>query len=543
MKWFHEFSPPHFMIHCVIGSGPAGVACAKALLRRGAKVLMLDAGLELEPERARLVAEMGRRPPAGWSDEHLSLLKENTQVTGKGIPLKRVFGSDFPYRGAEEHLPTEYRGVASRPSLALGGFSNVWGAAMLPYLDQDMEGWPISGRALAEHYRAVVEFTGLAGRSDDLESLFPLHTSQAGPLNCGRQAQALVASMERNREALRKAGLHFGAARVAVRAARRADEPGCIYCGLCMYGCAYGHIYNSADTVRQMRAEPNFSYQPGVIVTALRESENSVRIEGYLRDTRAGFSQEAGRVYLAAGLLPSTRILLHSQAAYDETLVARDSQYFLFPLLLLRRPGDARSEALNTLSQLFLEIQNPRINRHTVHLQIYSYNDLVGQAVRQKFGPLARPLEFLARQLEDRMLIVQGYLHSDDSPALRMTLRKRADHPNDLMEVEAEANPATAKAIGRVLRLLLSQARKLKAVPLRPMLQVAEAGRGFHSGSSFPMRARPGRFESDVLGRPPGWRRVHAVDASVLPAIPATTITFSVMANAHRIGWEASALP
>jgi choline dehydrogenase-like flavoprotein len=51
------------------------------------------------------------------------------------------------------------------------------------------------------------------------------------------------------------------------------------------------------------------------------------------------------------------------------------------------------------------------------------------------------------------------------------------------------------------------------------------------------MRAQPGKFESDVLGRPQGWTRVHTVDASVLPAVPATTITFSVMANAHRIGW------
>ena len=70
------------------------------------------------------------------------------------------------------------------------------------------------------------------------------------------------------------------------------------------------------------------------------------------------------------------------------------------------------------------------------------------------------------------------------------------------------------------------------------MLQLAEPGRGFHCGGSLPMRAVPGNFESDTLGRPQGWSRVHAVDASVLPAVPATTITFSVMANAHRIGWE-----
>jgi len=32
------------------------------------------------------------------------------------------------------------------------------------------------------------------------------------------------------------------------------------------------------------------------------------------------------------------------------------------------------------------------------------------------------------------------------------------------------------------------------------------------------------------------------VDASVLPDVPATQITFSVMANAHRIGWQTAAL-
>jgi choline dehydrogenase-like flavoprotein len=34
---------------------------------------------------------------------------------------------------------------------------------------------------------------------------------------------------------------------------------------------------------------------------------------------------------------------------------------------------------------------------------------------------------------------------------------------------------------------------------------------------------------------------VHAVDATVLPSIPATTITLTVMANAHRIGWDSGA--
>jgi len=40
---------------------------------------------------------------------------------------------------------------------------------------------------------------------------------------------------------------------------------------------------------------------------------------------------------------------------------------------------------------------------------------------------------------------------------------------------------------------------------------------------------------SDVEGRPFGFDRVHLVDASCLPSIPATTITLPVMANAYRV--------
>jgi choline dehydrogenase-like flavoprotein len=73
------------------------------------------------------------------------------------------------------------------------------------------------------------------------------------------------------------------------------------------------------------------------------------------------------------------------------------------------------------------------------------------------------------------------------------------------------------------------------------LLQMGKPGRSFHAGGSFPMRSSPGAFETDTSGRPEGWRRVHAVDATVLPSIPATTITLTVMANAHRIGWDSAA--
>jgi choline dehydrogenase-like flavoprotein len=67
------------------------------------------------------------------------------------------------------------------------------------------------------------------------------------------------------------------------------------------------------------------------------------------------------------------------------------------------------------------------------------------------------------------------------------------------------------------------------------MLRPGKPGRSFHSGGTFPMRRSPSSLETDVYGCPDGFSRVHAVDSTVFPSVPATTITLSVMANAHRI--------
>ncbi|MGH7950745.1 MAG: hypothetical protein ACREFE_02325 [Limisphaerales bacterium] len=519
-------------MHCVIGSGPAGVACAKALLARGANVLMLDAGIELENNRAQIVRKLSSERFSDWNADEFAAIKSDLEANAKGIPLKTLFSSDFPYRETEEKIPWRNRGAGIRPSLALGGLSNVWGAAMLPFRDEDISDWPIKNSDLAQHYRAVVEITGLAARKDDLEEIFPLHSENPGALKASRQAELFLQNLERHRGKFRKRGWRFGQSRLAVRAADSPRGIGCVYCGQCMTGCVYGCIYNSADTVRELQREKNFQYQRDVIVTKLRENSEKVFIEGFNRRTRAPLSFEANRVYLAAGVIPTAQILLRSQNAFDRPLTLRDSQYFLFPILLARQTRAVQTEALYTLSQIFIELQNPQISRRAVHLQIYTYSDIIAQAVRKSLGPL----KFFSRALEERLLIAQGYLHSDESAAIEMVLKR--DGENDFLQLTAQSNPETRRVVKKVLRELFKQSRALGGMVLSPMLQIAESGRGFHSGGSIPMRENPKQFESDWLGHPFGWSRVHVVDASVLPSVPATTITFSVMANAHRIGWE-----
>jgi choline dehydrogenase-like flavoprotein len=388
---------------------------------------------------------------------------------------------------------------------------------------------------LAEHYAAVAKFTGLSAVHDDLEQIFPLHASPPAALALSRQAILLYDRLAENKAPLQGAGFRFGQARVAAKA----GAGGCVYCGLCMYGCPYGYIFNSEQTLLELGRNPNFTYRSNAVVTRVQETGAQAGATGYERTSREPFTLSAQRVYLATGVVATAKIVLQSLGIYDRPVRLKDSQYYLFPLVLTRSGGDVQRESLHTLSQMFIEIFDSEITPRSVHLQVYSYSDLIGQAVRQPFGPAAPLVEWLARALERRMLVVQGYLHSDHSSKIAIRLLKGEP---DRLRLEAELNPQVRPTIRRVLRKLRRHGRQFGAWPLSPMLQIAEPGRGFHNGGSFPMRRQPGELETDILGRLPGWSRIHIVDASVLPDVPATQITFSVMANAHRIGSAAGEL-
>lgn len=507
----------------MIGSGASGAACAAALLEAGRTVLMVDPGLTLEAERAEAVAAARTHAPlaartAFWARDLPS---------GGKIPRKLLYGSDFPFREAAGRLRLRASGVGAEPSFALGGFSNIWGAAALPFAGADTDDWPVSEHEMAPHYEACAELLGIAGEEDDLAEWLPLYRKPNGQLRASRQAATMLEALTRNRDRLISAGVRYGRARLAVRTSA---SGGCTYCGLCLHGCPDRLIYSANDTLSALRTHPRFSYRPGLVVETVSEGGGATR--AHVADLRSGAREtlDANRIFLAAGALSSTGVLLRSAHAYDTPVKLRDAQYFVLPMLQLRGSPKTRDEDLHTMAQLFLELRDPDISPYTVHLQVYTYSSVLGQTVRKKLGPL---LEGAARWGDAHLIAVQGYLHSKHSGAIEMTLTR--DGASDRLEARGIINPDTAARIRAVTRKLATLAPLTGAWPLSPMMEVSDPGRGFHHGGSFPMREAPEDFETDTLGRPFGWNRIHVVDATVLPTIPATTITYPVMANAHRI--------
>ena len=518
----------------VVGSGPAGVAAARAALAYGARVVMLDVGLALEPERDSVKRRMAATEPARWSREDLDVLVEDPFSDRLEGFFKPVFGSDFVYRLDDQLELQGSERVPLAPTLARGGFSNVWGATLLPYRPDDLAGWPLELDRLAPHYERVLDSLPVAAHNDELASRYPLYTSNHQPHRLGRQASDLLSDLRRDPDTLRRRMVHFGASRLALRAA-----PGeCLSCGHCLHGCPYDFIWSADHALAELRRNERFEYRSGAFVVRCAGDAKRGTVE--VRSTVTGAVERitADRIFLAAGVLGTTAIVLDSLGSYDVAVEVKDSQLFILPLLQLHHDRSVSREDRITLTEVFVDIDDPGVCDMPVRLQVYGYSDSVrrgaARAHPRLFPLLSRAFDLAVPSL----LTAFGYVHSDYSDSISVRLSP-GNGPRQRLELEPIANPAGREVMRRAAAKLRSLRRTARVVPLTPLMRMSGAGQGFHSGGSFPMRERPGELETDLLGRVPALDRVHLVDASVFPTVPAGPITLSAMANASRIATEA----
>ena len=101
---------------------------------------------------------------------------------------------------------------------AVGGFSTVWGAQIMPFSRATFDRWPFGWDEIEPHYRAVLAEVPLAAEDDDYAEDFPLLAARAPlPPVSGRTA-AVLERYRRHRNAIRAKGLVVGKARLAFAA-------------------------------------------------------------------------------------------------------------------------------------------------------------------------------------------------------------------------------------------------------------------------------------------------------------------------------------
>ena len=520
----------------IIGSGPAGLATAMALVQQGRRVTMLDLGEQLEPELVALRSRLGAVEPYQWKAGDVAMAKGPSH-SGKQEGI-RPFGSDLLFRDpvgfAAANIGQDSIGL--KPSFATGGMSNGWGAAVLPYRGEDIKDWPIREEEFTAHYNALKSFVPVAARRDGLAELFPmLEVTEDTSLPYSSQAARLIKRFDKRREKLKERGVYYGKARQAV--INGEDE--CRLCAMCLYGCPYRLIFNTSFVIENLAESGKIDYRRGQYVIRFEETASGVRVWSRELPNRNMIEHTCERVFIAAGVLSTAKIVLNSLGKEGDAILMKDSQHFFLPMLQSLWPQvDPATEPRHVLTQIFVEILDPSVSENTVHFQLYTHNDFYADDMRKRFGALAGLMRPLVSYLSRRLIVAQGFLHSDDSAKIAIRLIQQGDDAR--LAFTPVANPKTHPAVQRALDRMRDVAWNVGLIPLTRFHRIEVVGSSFHCGGTFPMRKTPGQWETDRLGRPAGLRRVFLVDSSVFPSIPSTTISLSIMANAHRIATMAS---
>jgi choline dehydrogenase-like flavoprotein len=522
----------------IVGSGPGGVNAAVPLVDAGCRVTLLDFG-NSEDQYAGLIppkpfAEL-RRTDAGQhryflGDQFEGVPHGKTRVGAQLTPPRQ-----YVHKDVAERLPVISESFSAMESLASGGLGNAWGAGVFPFAAGELARIGIPAAALAPHYDAVAARIGVSGPRDDLTPFLCDGPAYLPPLEPDSNAAALLHRYAQCRGRLRRRGFFLGQTRLAVCTRAHAGRGPHRYHDMEFWSDADRSVYRPRWTLQELMARPNFRYVDRCLVQAFQESAaGGVSVVASHADTgeRRDFVGDA--LILAAGTLGTARIVLRSANAFGVRLPLLCNPYTYVPALNLnalgREPRDARC-SLAQLTSLLVPGDEPEV---PVQTQVYSYRSLLAFKLLKE-SPLGYRVSLhLLRYLMSSLAIL-AINHADRPTAAKYcALQPGCGGRPDRLHIDYRLSRDEQRRMDRNESAILKAFLSLGCVPVRRIRP--GNGSSIHYAGTLPIAPGGGAYTCDPQCRLHGNRSVYVADGSVFGHLPAKGLTFTIMANADRVG-------
>ena len=520
----------------IVGSGASAVHAAIPLVEAGLRVRMLDFG-NVDEHYAPLIPDAPFAAIRSTDpDQHRYLLGDRFEgigfePTGAGAQLTPP--RRHVVRDTHRLTPVQSDDFFPLESLARGGLAEAWGAGCPTFADADLRGTPLSRALLDPHYEAVARRIGISGEPDDLRAFFGEAPWLQPGLKVDTNAQTILRRYDSQRARLARAGLHLGIARLAALSRELGERRPVQYHDMEFFSDRGRSVYRPRYTLEELRAIDSFDYRPRVLVGEFRETETGVEVCGRHTDGTP-VRHRGDHLVLAAGTLGTARIVLRSLGEPKRTLPLVCNPHTYAATLNLAMLGRRADEARHSLAQLcFVHApEGPQGDTTVGHL--YSYRSLqlfrLARDLPLPFRESLRVLPSIVSALT--ILILQ---HADRPTALKSCrLVAGGLDGTDRLRIDYSLSAEEQRRIDRCERAILRAFRRLRCLPLRRVRPGHAAS--VHYAGTLPMTRDDRPWTTGVDGRLAGTRAVRVADGSVFPALPSRGLTFTMMANARRIG-------
>jgi choline dehydrogenase-like flavoprotein len=453
--------------------------------------------------------------------------------TGAGAQLTPP--RQFVCRGTDELTPVDSENFFPIESLARGGLAAAWGAGCPPFGEADLRGLPTSLADLAPHYEAVAERIGISGARDELlPFLGDLRTMQPA-VDIDENAETILRRYVKRRERLNRDGLFVGRPRLAMLSRAHRDREPQRYQDMDFWSDHGRSVYRPQWTLEELRAHENFDYCSGRFVERFADSggDGAEIVARRLADGET--ERHAGRrAILAAGTLGTTRIVLRSLGLYGRRLPLVCNPHTYVAMLNLAMLGRPARDARHSMAQLCAVYAPGGANAETTVGHLYSYRSLhLFRLARDSPLPLPQSLRAFRLLLSSLTLLV--IQHADEpGPEKTCTLAPGENGGPDRLLVSYRLSPQERAAAERIERSMLAGFRTIGCLPLRRMQPGGAAS--VHYAGTLPMTTDGQGLTCDLDGRLRGTKAIHVADGSLFPRLPSRGLTFTMMAQADRIG-------
>jgi choline dehydrogenase-like flavoprotein len=523
----------------IVGSGATGVHLAETLLTAHHSVTMLDVGHErpqpVLPEADFDGLKDGLDDPVGYflgaGGEAVVFPTERPKYYSFPPSKEYVFKSPPNFATA----PSDFEPAIS---FAAGGLAEAWTAGCYPLNDAELADFPFDSRALLPHYTEVIRRIGVGASRDDLSRFSAWFEDYMDPLELDPHSAQLLANYAKRRADLnRHFRFYLGRSRVAVLSRDLGERRACANRGRCLWGCARQSLYAPSSTLQQLRRNPRFRYIPEAYVTHFTYEDGLVT--GVVTSTADGQSRRfsADAYALAAGTLCSSKILLDSifrrSGQVHELTGLMDNRQIMMPFLSLGMLGRPMRTHAYQFHQLALGIEQPRPEEY-VHGQITSLKAAAVHPIAQSLPLDLRSALTVFRMTHAALGVANVWLHDRRADGNRITIRPQDGNGRTEMVVRYSAN--NDDRLSAVMNLLKRVLRKLGCLVPPGMTRVLPGGSSVHYAGTVPMQLRRGRFTCAPDCRSHDFGNLYFADGATFPFLPAKNLTFTLMANAIRVG-------
>jgi choline dehydrogenase-like flavoprotein len=306
-----------------------------------------------------------------------------------------------------------------------------------------------------------------------------------------------------------------------------------------LWGCPRQSLYAPSSTLRKLERNANFRYVRGAYVTHFTYEGDSISAviaacaDGIVRQFTASLYA------LAAGTLCSSKILLDSiyrrTGTVHELPGLMDNSVLMVPFVSLGMLGQPVRTRSYQFHQLALGIEQPRPEEY-VHGQITTLKAAAVHPIAQSLPFDLRSALGVFRIAHAALGVANVWLPDRRSEANVVTIRpRRGSQDTDLVVRCAADAPTRFDAPATTLRRAL---RRLGCFVPPGMTQRLPRGAAVHYAGTLPMYRERRRFSCEPTCRSHDFRNLYFADGASFPFLPAKNLSFTLMANAVRVGEE-----